>query len=201
MRISELDSESLSRDDVDMLLFHRMNDDGADGDCIFVFGSKRSMLYRFPQAVRLYREKRAPLLLFSGGVRWEGQPDVEAAMMKAEAVRLGIPETDILIETKSRHTLENVLFSSDVLERHIGLAHIRRILIVTTAYHMRRCLLTLKTYMPPSIEYTYCPVDDKDTKRDNWFKSEAGRTRAIDECRKLITYVSKGQLTDYEIEP
>ncbi|MFB9752923.1 YdcF family protein [Paenibacillus hodogayensis] len=201
MLVSQFDSKNLSKRDVDLILFQNMDDDHAFGDCIFVFGSKRSMRYRFPKAIELYREKRAPIILFSGGVQWEGQPDVEAGMMKTEAVKLGIPEADILVEATSRHTLENVVFSTAVLDHHIGLEHIRRILIVTTAYHMRRCFLTLKTYMPASIEYSFCAVNDQDTRRDNWFLNETGRIRATEECGKLIDYVKKGQLTDYDVVP
>jgi len=200
MRFSAFNEEVLSLKEIDALLFNGLTDDGAAGDVIFVFGSQKALIYRAPEAIRLYKKKRAPKILFSGGVHWDGQTAAEAVLMAKEAIKQGVPEEDILIEDQSKNTLQNVLFSRDVLDREIGLQRIHRILIVTTAYHMRRCHLTMITHMPESISYTFCPVDDRNTRRDNWFHNEKGTARAKAECKKIITYVRSGQLRDMEVE-
>ncbi len=198
--ISEFDYDQLPRYHIDSILFNNLVDDGANGDIIFVFGSKKSLKYRCPRAIELYKEKRASKILFSGGVQWDGQHDVEAMVMSEEAKKHGVSEMDILVEPLSKHTRDNVLFSSKILESSIGLANIRRILIVTTAYHMRRSFMTMMTYLPASIAYTFCPVNDQSTTRDNWFLSEKGTVRVREECRKIITYTRNGQLRDFDIE-
>ncbi|WP_062109282.1 YdcF family protein [Bacillus niameyensis] len=199
MEISELNPDQLSDKEIHKLLYTNMDDDVEKGDCIFVFGSRIASKYRLPKALQLYREGRANKILFSGGSVWEGSPHPEAVLLKNEAIKLGIPEKDILVETQSRNTKENVLASLLVLDRYFQLHHINRLLIVTSNYHMRRTFLTLKTYMPSWIEYSFCPAENQSTKKDNWFLSEKGRARATEEAKKIIKYVRWGALMDEEL--
>lgn len=200
MLISKLESAKLTDHQMTSLLFKGIEDNKKDGDCIFVAGSSAAVLYRLPKAVQLYQEGRAKKILFSGGVKWEGSHDPEAITLKNEAMVQGIPEKDILVEDISLHTKENVLASLLVLDRAFYLHNIKRLLVVTTYYHMRRLHLTLKTYMPHWIDFTLCPVNDKVTREDNWFLSEIGRKRIETESKKLINYVKMGVLIDEDID-
>jgi hypothetical protein len=200
MLISKLDGNQLTDAQMINLLFKGIEDAGETGDCIFVAGSSHAVKYRLPKAVELYKAGRAGKILFSGGVKWEDHPYCEALMLKHEAMKLGIPEEDILIEDLSLHTKENVLASLLVLDRAFYLHTIRRLLVVTSHYHMRRLHLTLKTYMPTWIEFTLCPVNDQRTNEDNWFTTEIGRKRVETEAKKLINYVKLGVLADENID-
>ncbi|GAA0614240.1 hypothetical protein GCM10009001_34390 [Virgibacillus siamensis] len=108
MWISDLNITELTDDRMRDLLFGGMKDDGKSGDCIFVAGSSKATTYRLPAAVDLYRAGRAGKILFSGGVKWEADEFSEALMIRDEALRLGVPKKDILIEDDSMHTKENV---------------------------------------------------------------------------------------------
>lgn len=44
-----------------------------------------------------------------------------------------------------------------------------------------------------------CPVDDTNTKKDNWMKSEEGRKRAVAEVENIIRCVRNGAFPDFEI--
>ncbi|MBY0121447.1 YdcF family protein [Bacillus sp. S/N-304-OC-R1] len=200
MYISELDDVKLSDDQMTRLLFSNIEDDQKNGDCIFVAGSSKAIQYRLPKAVELYNQGRASKILFSGGVKWEGNAFSEAVELKNAAIALGVPEKDILIEDQSVHTLENVLASMLVLDREFKLYKMERILVVTSAYHMRRLHLTLKTYMPSWINFTLCPADDNRIREDNWFQNNLGRQIVQMESSKLIKYVKHGALCDMEIE-
>lgn len=199
MYISKLDIEKLTDNQMTKLLFSDIEDDNEGGDCIFVVGSSKAIQYRLPKAVELYKEGRASKILFSGGVKWKGSDFPEAIALKKEAIKLGVPENDILTEDISLHTLENVLASLLVLDREFHLHNIERLLVVTTSYHMKRLHLTLKTYMPDWIKYTLCPAEDNNTRRDNWFLSEVGRQRVQNESSKVIKYVKQGALCDLKI--
>lgn len=200
MYISDLEVERLSDTQMTKLLFSDIEDDNENGDCIFVVGSSKAIQYRLPKAVELYKQGRASKILFSGGVKWNGSEFSEAVSLKREAISLGVPEKDILIEDKSLHTLENVLASLLVLDREFHLYRIKRVLVVTTSYHMKRLHLTLKTYMPDWIKYTLCPGEDNNTRKDNWFLSELGRSRVQAESSKLIKYIKQGALCDKKID-
>lgn len=199
MKISQLQADKLSDLQRTELLYKNLADDQKPGDCIFVPGSSKAVKYRLPKAVQLYKEGRAKKILFSGGVIWDGTDFPEAEMLANEAMKQGIPEEDILIENMSLHTKENVLASLLVLDRAFYLHHVKRLLIVTSAYHMRRTHLTLRTYMPGWIQYSLCTVDDQSTRKDNWFQNPYGRKRVENESGKIIGYVKQGVILDEEV--
>lgn len=200
MYISKLSGENLTEKQMANLLFKGIEDDKKLGDCIFVVGSSKALQYRLPKAVELYKQGRARKILFSGGMIWEEGGLPEAMVLKNEAMALGVPETDILIEDISLNTLENVVASLLVLDRAFHLYNIRRLLVVTTSFHMRRLYLTLKTYMPNWIHFSLCPANDTSTSKDNWFLTEKGKMRVQAESQKLIKYVKQGALLDLDID-
>lgn len=200
MLISNIEIGQLTDAQITKLLFSDIEDDGANGDCIFVAGSSKAIQYRLPKALELYEQGRANKILFSGGVKWNGSIDPEAIALKKEAMAKGVPEKDLLIEDRSLHTLENVLASLLVLNRVFHLYNVKRLLVVTSSYHMKRLYLTLKTYMPDWVQFTLCTADDLNTRKENWFLSEIGRNRVRSEATKLVTYVNQGALRDLEID-
>ncbi|WP_449621074.1 YdcF family protein [Robertmurraya sp. Marseille-Q9965] len=200
MLVSNIEVEQLTDAIITKLLFSDIEDDGANGNCIFVAGSSKATQSRLPRALELYKQGRADKILFSGGVKWDENEDSESVALKKEAMANGIPENNILLEDQSLHTLENVLASLLVLDREFHLYKIKRLLIVTSSYHMKRLYLTLKTYMPDWIQFTLCPADDLAMSKENWFSTEISRQRVLIEARKLVTYVKQGALRDIEID-
>jgi len=90
---------------------------------------------RLVEAAGLFRAGKAPLVLFSGGnlsaFRTDRKPfEAEAARQQLQG--LGVPEGAIQLETRSRNTRENGVFSRQALP---GITHI---LLVTSAFHMPR---------------------------------------------------------------
>jgi uncharacterized SAM-binding protein YcdF (DUF218 family) len=115
-------------------------DSEGPADAIVVLGAgvignctpNHSGVWRVLLGVRLWREKRAPFMLFTGGT---GQPACPvAAAMARLATELGVPESSIRLETASRNTRENADASAPLL-RSLG---VRRVLLVTDRLHMRR---------------------------------------------------------------
>ncbi|MGC8486808.1 MAG: YdcF family protein [Clostridia bacterium] len=200
MKISDLDPDHLSQEQITQLLFPGWRDDGRPGDCIFVFGSKHAVNFRVPKAVSLYQAGRAPRILCSGGAVWEDVAVPEALVMKRAAVSLGVPEDAILTEIESQGTKENVICSLLTLDRAFQLQDIRRLLVVTTAFHMRRCYLVLKTYMPAWIRYSLCPVDDRTSRADNWWLHPDGVRNVRLESRRVIEYVRMGAMIDDDLD-
>ncbi len=91
----------------------------------------RTSLERTVEGVRLHRLLHLPLVFLGGKgdpARTAG-PDAEA--MERTALALGVAAKDILIESKSRNTLEG----AQALK---GLIKGNRIVLVTSAYHLKR---------------------------------------------------------------
>ena len=105
---------------------------------------------RVKQAVDLYHEGQAPLMIFSSGYTFVFH---ETQVMKDLAVALGIPPSAIILETKAANTVENITFVEAILEQHGW----RQILLVSSPYHMRRALLVFRK-MAPAITVIPTPV-------------------------------------------
>ncbi len=73
--------------------------------------------------------------------------------MKALAVANGIPDATIVLEKRATNTYENVRYSSDIVKR----SGWRRVLLVSSPYHMRRALLTWR-HAAPDVDVTATPV-------------------------------------------
>ena len=83
--------------------------------------------------VRLWREGRGPVLVFTGG-RPRGHQCAIGDIMAGFARELGVPGDRIVVEAKSRNTHENATFSAPML-RGLGA---KRLLLVTDRMHMKR---------------------------------------------------------------
>jgi uncharacterized SAM-binding protein YcdF (DUF218 family) len=95
-------------------------------------GDMNQQADRLLHAVRLFQAGKAPVIVLSGGARPGARP--EAQLMQEILQVMGVPEEAIVTEEASRDTYENALYSRTVLSRR----GIERVLLVTSAFHMRR---------------------------------------------------------------
>lgn len=97
---------------------------------------------RFIQCIDLYKEGKIKKILIAGG---SGllltQQYKESDILKKIILKMNIPEEDIIVENKSKNTRENALFSAEILKKGF---QGKKILLITSAYHMRRSLACFK---------------------------------------------------------
>lgn len=89
---------------------------------------------RLIHAVALYKAGKAPVVVLTGG-------GVEGARSEAEQMKdvlevMGVPSQDVLLDRRSLNTHDNAVYSAQLLKAR----GMDRILLVTSAYHMRRSL-------------------------------------------------------------
>lgn len=199
MLLSQINENNLDVDLINKILFDIPTDDGLNGDCIWVFGSKTWLEERVQLAVNLYKDKRAPYILFSGGLGNNGKI-AEAIEMKEKAISLGVPKDAILTEEISNNTTENVICSLLVLERKFLLQKIKRLIVISSPFHIQRLSLTLSRYMPKWIKYSYCYDNNSILSKNNWNKSDKTKERIQKETKGIIFYAKNGYIDDKEIE-
>lgn len=199
MYLSKINENNLSEKDINNILFNIPKDDGVIGECIWVFGSKTDLDERLNLAVELYNNKRAPYILFTGGKGKNGTIP-EAKIMKEKALSLGIPEEAILTEEESNNTTENILCSMLVLERKFLLQNIKRLVIVSSPFHIQRLSLTLSRYMPKWIEYSYCYDDNSPVSMNNWKNNPESKKRVEYEAKGIIYYAKNKYIDDKDIK-
>ena len=110
------------------------------------------MVSRISHAVDLYKEKYAPKILVSGGFDKEDHIN-EAQIMKKIAIEHGVAARDIILETSSTSTYENLLFSHEIMNRQ----HLRSVLLVTEPFHSPRASLVATKL---GFTYTVSPAVD-----------------------------------------
>ena len=201
MWVSEITETMLNEELLDRLLFEGLQDPGEPVDCIVVLGSSKASVYRVPVAVEAYRAGRSERILLCGGkVRdFSGEEMTEAEHMYRKAVELGVPAEQIRREEHSQNTVENLLGALLELQRWLWLNRVRRILLVTTAYHMRRSLHLARYLFPAHITVDPCPAMDVTARRDGWMKTEKGINRVKSEAMNLVQCVRNGVFPDFEV--
>lgn len=113
---------------------------------------------RLLTAVRLQRKLGVPILL-SGGQVYE-DTGAEAKIARRMLIDLGVPEEQILVETRSVNTTQNARYSAEILRAH-GLTHP---ILVTSAFHMKRAVLNFEKQgidvvpYPADYQVTHHPV-------------------------------------------
>lgn len=91
---------------------------------------------RLMQAVELYRLGYCEKIFITGGSgEIFNQNHKESIILKNFLILLGIPESDIVIESQSKNTYENAIESARILNPKESQ---NTYLLITSAYHMRR---------------------------------------------------------------
>ncbi len=116
-------------------------------DCIVGFGNFNTNIAR--RAAELYCQGYAPKVLFTGGLGRNTAgllPEPEAVRFARVAMACGVPEADILMETESTNTAENILFTRRLLEER-GIPH-SHLLGVHQPFMERRIFAAMGVYWP-----------------------------------------------------
>lgn len=118
-------------------------DQAAKADAIIVLGAaaydaKPSPVFeeRIRHGLDLYEAGYAPLLIFTGGYGGTGARFSESQVARRYALKQGIPDEAILIETASRTTRQNLIEARRLMREH-GL---HRVIVVSDPLHMARAL-------------------------------------------------------------
>ena len=96
---------------------------------------------RLDEGLRLYNEGYGKYIVVSGG-KGKGENISEAEAMKDYLVSNSVDTSRIILEDKSRSTIENIQYSSKII-KSIGL---NSAVIVSNKYHLKRALLIAEKY-------------------------------------------------------
>ena len=177
---------TMTDDQITELLFVREEPVRADLAMVFGAANEEDLARRTRQGVRLYREGYVPrLLVTGGGILALARP--EAVRMADLSRRLGVPDADLLVESRSNTTVANARYSLDLLRERGLLEGLATVLLVSSEWHMRRVLLTVRATFPGGIRLVCCPTTEGCT-RENWTASEACRREVIRESELLTAF-------------
>jgi uncharacterized SAM-binding protein YcdF (DUF218 family)/glycosyltransferase involved in cell wall biosynthesis len=141
---------------------------------------------RVKQAVDLYQAGYAPLLVFSSGYTAVFR---EAEVMRDLAIWLKVPASAIVLETHAADTRDNVRFTADIVRTRGA----RRVLLVSSPYHMRRAVLTWR-HLAPDVEALPSPPPYSQFYRHAWGASLEQIRGIGQEYAAIVWYWWKGWL-------
>lgn len=96
---------------------------------------------RFIYTLKLARRLPQAVVIFSGGTAdLLGGKKTEATLLKGEAVELGLAPERIFVDDRSRNTRENAVET----KRMLAQTHGTHLVLITSAFHMRRSLACLR---------------------------------------------------------
>lgn len=199
MNVSDLQYKDISRDLINSILFENIEYSDTNSDMGIVMGSYSAVKYRVPRAVELYNKGLVKNFIFSGGkMLIDSGIYEEADIMKDYAMKSGLPSSNIYTAYNSHSTFESLKNAFDLLKSIENFTP-KNITLITTAFHMKRCLLLADKMFSKDINIIPCPVNDSFTTKENWYKTPAGYERAIGEIFGIIDYANKGYINNFDI--
>ena len=111
---------------------------------------------RFFSGIKLFKNGRAPFLIFTSGIR-PLQPNIipESEIYFVEAMNYGIPRESILISKNAKNTYEEAIAINQILKPFLN-SDKRKVILVTSAFHMTRAK---KIFEKQNFEVIPFPVD------------------------------------------
>ena len=150
-------------------------------DIAIVFGGTNMIPYRVDKAIELYNKKLIKKILLTGGKTLFSK-EIEANLMLDYLLKNNIPKEDIILETKSKTTKQNIINSLKLINNET-------ILLITSDFHLKRVKHLFRKYSNNKF-YLY-GTKDKITDKDNWYKTIKGRKQIIREYFLLKSLLVK----------
>ncbi len=135
--VAPVEFASVSKHDIGIVLTGLTNLQKAPTDRVY-FNKGADRVYH---ALLLYNKKKISKILITGG-NLGFDPDnkerKESEMLKTYFLNSGVPEKDIILETKAQNTHQNASLTKEKLEE-LGLLD-KKLVLITSAFHMRRSI-------------------------------------------------------------
>jgi uncharacterized SAM-binding protein YcdF (DUF218 family) len=117
------------------------------GMSVYDEANERAQFYRgvdrLMQTIELYKLGMVKKILLTGGSGRILRPEMkEGIYLKRYILFMGVKEEDLILESQSQNTHENALFTKNILDERKFKG---RLLLVTSAFHMRRALGCFET--------------------------------------------------------
>jgi uncharacterized SAM-binding protein YcdF (DUF218 family) len=122
-----------------------VDDAGETADAIVVLGGEAYPPNRTIHALNLYKQQRAPVVVFTGGALPGQPPEISSARVALRyALARGLPAEVALVVDTAQSTYDEATLVRDLAAHHGW----RSLIIVTDPYHTRRAVRTFRSIIP-----------------------------------------------------
>jgi uncharacterized SAM-binding protein YcdF (DUF218 family) len=167
-------------------------------DLCLVFGNRFVCPQLAAQAAALYKQGLVKKIAASGGVL-TSDGRTEAAAIRDELLRLGIPADDILVEDRAANSGENVVFTKNLAAKTLGPDAVRSVIGIGHISAGRRFLMTLAKQWPEVLPM-YISVNPYPVAPADWARHQGFRQKVLEEWGKIAGYKEKGFIEEVDID-
>ena len=184
--ITKLNMDNLTQNDIDKInyLMFNFNTKIISPDLILVLAS--NSIKRIEKAVELSKTYHLKVLI-SGANHLKKDKMYEYEKYYIYAITHGIKEDNLILETKSQNTLENILYSLNIIKDTF-----KNIIIVSSSQHLLRVKLTLERELSKNnitnLNFFFVPSYATLVPKDTWYKNKEAKNIIKGELERLITY-------------
>lgn len=142
---------------------------------------------RTDEAIKLFQDGWAPVIIFSGAAADKRGPS-NAAVMRDQAIASGVPAEATLIEDVSETTRQN----AEQVRTRLNDSGIDDVILVTSGYHMRRAGLEFAKELGSDIDLRRHPVPTDSQWSRFWWLTPWGWGLAIGELVRITVFYIGG---------
>lgn len=142
---------------------------------------------RTDEAVRLYRDKWAPEVIFSGAALDPNSPSNAAAMAKL-AEEQGVPAAAIIKDEAAANTRQNAAGVAAIAHQR----GYRTIILVTSPYHQRRANIAFQRELDAGVTIINHSSYDQTWRRSHWWATAYSRELTLSELQKVLYELASG---------
>ena len=139
------------------------------------------------EAIKLYRQGWAPVIIFSGAAADSSGPSNAKAMADL-AIQAGIPAPDILLDKTSENTEQNATNVASIIHQQ----GFTSIILVTSPYHQRRADIVFRRALGSNVAILDHSAVDTGWRRSDWWATAASRRLTFSELSKVIYELAHG---------
>jgi uncharacterized SAM-binding protein YcdF (DUF218 family) len=123
-------------------------------------------LKRLISGLGLYESSKKPLIIL-GGKTLKNEP-AESETAEKILTDLGVPKEKIILDIKSRNTYENFIELGKIINKY----KFKRVVLVTSAIHMKRCISVARKMGIPITPYPAAYLTDKSLRFEDLLPSQ-----------------------------
>ncbi len=136
---------------------------------------------RTDEAIKYYKSGWSELIIFSGAAL-DKTGTSNAQAMRQQALKSGVPDSNIMVEEFSNNTAENAENTAQLVQQ----MSLSRVMLVTSAYHQRRASIEFSKRLGESVQIVNHPVASDSQWSSWWWLTPYGWWLGIGEVIKII---------------
>jgi uncharacterized SAM-binding protein YcdF (DUF218 family) len=143
---------------------------------------------RTAEAIKIYKDGLAPVIIFSGAAADPNGPS-NAQTMARTAIAAGVPPTAVFLDELATNTRGNAVGVTKIVANE----NIHSIILVTSPYHQRRASLIFQRALGQNFPIINHSSYDAQWRRSHWWATSQSRALTMDELQKVAYELASGQ--------